>query len=282
MHRRLLGIGPLFVIVGLAFGCGDASQATSEATAEKSASLQSSAGPGADRTDETDGLDEAEELEAADAGDPLDPAAKGPKLPTWVGYVVYVQPELTTPLFLDVAKFIASHAVDNLATFFPPHMSVTGFFNPTLPLATARADFFKAYTDAGGAPFGQPTIASVECMGQRLVELKMKLPKVKGKNKYAKFKASVMKDFHLTKKKVKDTTAYHITLFHSQAKVDKARFARICSDAQLTFGALGRIGFYNGPADRFWRAALYFSATPVTLTNPLTENKEQARISINP
>ncbi len=231
-----------------------------------------------------DGVGAGDEALAGDGEDPLDPPADpfvgaGPNAPVFPAYIVYLQPVQGSNLDLAVRTFIANHDGRNLAASFPPHVSVTGFFQPTpfLTRSQLRARFLQAITEAGGTPFGQPTITGVVCnLGKRLVELKVKIPStprvqfiepggIGRVSRFFRFSTEVTRLLG-AKGSRKRLRGYHVTLFQaaSPKTFPKATFKSYCAQAHARFDNLAY-------ANNAWEVALYFAPTRPTASSPLSD-----------
>lgn len=204
---------------------------------------------------------------------------------TFPAYIVYAQPVPgINPLFNDVQAFIFAHdAGINEAASFPPHVSLTGFFDTSLMQPSLRTRFERAVANVG-TPFGQPLImpkqggqSAVQCNpGTKLVTLHVRLP-----SDYNKFRAELVK-IPGAQGHVKTTS--HITVFQAidPKAVSKTAFDRICNDAKVFFGE--RIALYNSTTDGFpqWQVTLFLAPQSPTPAHPLRQSDAIDAVLVNP
>lgn len=200
-------------------------------------------------------------------------------------YIVYLQPTPgINPLFTDVQAFILTHDTGaNEAAAFPPHLTLTGFFDTSLS-QLALINRFERAIDSVGTPFGQPLImpkqgaaSAVQCNpGTKLVTLHVRLT-----NDYQRLRSELVK-IPGAQGHVKTTS--HITLFQAvdPKAISKTVFDRICADARAFF--VPRIPFYDSTADGFarWQVALFRAPHAPTPSNPLRQSDAIDVRQVNP
>lgn len=204
---------------------------------------------------------------------------------TFPAYIVYAQPiPGVNPLYLDVQAFVFAHDMtSNEATSYPPHVTLTGFFDTSLTTSQLESRFDAAVA-AVGAPFGQPLVmpkqsgaSAVQCNpGKKLVTLHVRLP-----SDYQKLRSELVKIPGVAGH-VKHSS--HITLFQATnpSAVSKATFDRICSEARLFFGE--RIARYNSTSDGYpyWQVTLFRAAQSPTPAHPLRQTDAIDAFRVNP
>lgn len=220
-----------------------------------------------------------------DDEEPLGTSEAEAKAVSFPAYAVYAQPVPgINPLFSDVQSFIAAHDTGtNQATSFPPHVTLTGFFDSSLSLAALVTRFESAIANVG-TPFGQPLImpkhaahSAVRCNpGTKLVTLHVRLP-----SDYQRLRSELVKIPGVSGH-VKLTS--HITLFQAvnPKTISKATFDSICSDARAFF--VPRVPFYNSTLDGYpyWQVTLFRAAQAPTPAHPLRQTDAIASRRVNP
>lgn len=216
---------------------------------------------------------------------PLGTSEAEAKAVTFPAYIVYAQPiPGVNPLFSDVQLFVSLHDTGiNEATSYPPHVSLTGFFDSSLSASALVTSFTTAVAKVG-TPFGQPLImpkqgaaSAVQCNpGTRLVTLHVRLP-----SDYQKLRSEIVK---IPGVSGHAKTTSHITLFQAidPKAVSKETFDRICSDARAFF--VPRIPLYNSTLDGYpyWQVTLFRAAQSPTPAHPLRQTDAIAAIRVNP